>query len=87
MYNVKDNIVSLATTPGRSALNVVRCSGPGSLNLYFKLTKTKKTATPNCSHLKSVYYNDDILDEMMVTYFKGPKSYTGQDMLEFSMLH
>ena len=39
MYNTKDNIVALATAPGKSAISVVRCSGPGCLDLYLKLFK------------------------------------------------
>ena len=38
MYNVHDNIAALATVPGKSALNVVRCSGSGVLDLYLNLT-------------------------------------------------
>ena len=84
MYNTKDNIVALATTPGKSALNVVRCSGSGCLELYYHLTKLKKPPTPNMSCLKSVYNKDSIIDELMLTFFAAPKSFTGENVLEFS---
>ena len=84
MYNIKDNIVALATAPEKAALSVVRCSGEKSLPLYFSLAKTKKFPRPNYVHLKTLYFNSSVLDQIMVTFFKGPKSYTGQDMIEFS---
>ena len=84
MYNTKDNIVALATTPGKSALNVVRCSGSDCLELYYHLTKLKKPPTPNMSCLKSVYNKDSIIDELMLTFFAAPKSFTGENVLELS---
>ena len=84
MYNTKDNIVALATAPGKSALNVVRCSGVGCLDLYCHLTKLKKTPAPNMSHLKSVYSKGAVIDELMITFFASPKSFTGENILEFS---
>jgi tRNA modification GTPase len=84
VYNTKDNIVALATTPGKSALNVVRCSGSGCLELYYHLTKLKKPPTPNMSCLKSVYNKDSIIDELMLTFFAAPKSFTGENVLELS---
>jgi len=85
VYNVKDNIVAIATVPGKSALNIVRCSGPDVLDLYKHITGIVKPPAPNYTHLKTVYHNSTILDQLMLTYFEGPKSFTGQDMLELSL--
>ena len=84
MYNTQDNIVSLATIPGKAALNVIRCSGKESLALYASLFCKKKHPLPNVISLHSAYYNKQTIDQCMVVYFKGPKSYTGEDMLEIS---
>ena len=84
MYNIQDNIVALSTVPGKSALNVVRCSGPGVVCLYEDLTQSDKSPSPNYAHLKTIYYKKEIVDEVMLTFFAGPKSFTGQDMLELS---
>ena len=84
MYNTSDNIVALATIPGKSALNVVRCSGLNSLLLYKKMFNQTKTPSPNFLHRRSAYFNKQIIDDCMVVFFKGPKSYTGEDMLEIS---
>jgi len=84
VYNIQDNIVALSTVPGKSALNVVRCSGPGVVCLYEDLTQSDKRPNPNYAHLKTIYYKKEIVDEVMLTFFAGPKSFTGQDMLELS---
>ena len=84
MYNTKDNIVALATIPGKSALNIVRCSGKASTELYRSIFNKVRMPKPNFVHLNSAYFNNQIIDECMVTFFKGPKSYTGEDMLEIS---
>ncbi len=84
MYNTSDNIVALATIPGKSALNVVRCSGLNSLLLYKKMFNQTKTPSPNFLHRRSAYFNKQIIDDCMVVFFKGPKSYTGEDMIEIS---
>ena len=85
MYNLKDNIVALATIPGKGALNVVRVSGPNQLSLIFKLLTTKKRLPrPNFSHPHYVYSKKGVVDQCIITYYKGPKSYTGENMLELS---
>lgn len=85
MYNVRDNIVALATVPGKAALNVVRCSGPGVSKLYSKLIKTSTPPRPNYAHLKTIYHQKNPVDQAMVVFFKAPKTFTGQDLLEFSV--
>ena len=84
MYSAQDNIVALATIPGRSALNVIRCSGRSCLLLYKKLFKQKKDPRPNYVHLKTAFFNEKTIDQCMVTFYKNPKSYTGENMLEIS---
>ena len=85
MYNTEDNIVAIATIPGKSALNIIRCSGPGVLGLYEHITGGNKKPAPNYSHLKTIRYNSALVDQLMLTYFKAPKSFSGQDMLELSV--
>ena len=84
MYNTKDNIVALATAPGKSAISVIRSSGPGCLDLYFGFIGTKNPPIPNYTKLQTLYYNGQPVDQAMVSFFRGPKSFTGQDMIEFS---
>ena len=55
MYNTDDNIVALATLPGKSALNVIRLSGERSLECYYALTKSTKQPKPRLANLSSLY--------------------------------
>ena len=84
MYNTRDNIVALATIPGKSALSVIRCSGDSCVLLYKALFKEKKVSVPGFVHLKQAYSKELVIDQCMVTFFRGPKSYTGENMLEIS---
>ena len=56
MYRLNDDIVALATIAGKSALNVVRVSGPSSLGFYKKLTNSKALPRPNYVKLLSLYH-------------------------------
>ena len=84
MYNTRDNIVALATIPGKSALSVIRCSGDSCVLLYKALFKEKKISSPGFVHLKQAYSKGLVIDQCMVTFFRGPRSYTGENMLEIS---
>ena len=87
MYNTDDNIVALATLPGKSALNVIRLSGERSLECYYALTKNTKQPKPRFANLSSLYSasNNQQIDQAITIYFKGPNSFTGEDMLEISV--
>jgi len=84
VYNTRDNIVALATIPGKSALSVIRCSGDSCVLLYKALFKEKKISSPGFVHLKQAYSKGLVIDQCMVTFFRGPRSYTGENMLEIS---
>ena len=84
MYRLNDDIVALATLAGRSALNIVRVSGASSLIFYKKLTKSKKTPRPNYVKLRALYHpaKNQRIDQATVIYYRGPKSFTGEDCIE-----
>jgi len=86
VYNIKDIVVALATIPGKSALNVVRVSGPNLKSLYCKLTLNKSLPKPNYATPQYIFniQTKEKIDYSVITYFKGPRSFTGDDMLEFS---
>ena len=80
-----DTIVALSTPAGRSAIGVVRLSGPASLAILRNLVRQDQFAPePNRVVLKSVSTNDGVLDQCLVTYFQAPHSFTGEDMVEIS---
>jgi tRNA modification GTPase len=80
-----DTIVALSTPPGRSAIGVVRLSGPASLAILRALVRRDQFAPePNRAILKSLLINEGVLDQCLVTYFQAPHSFTGEDMVEIS---
>ena len=87
MYKLDDDIVALATIPGKSALNVIRVSGQTTKKLYIKITGQTGAPRPNYCALKYLfaYKERDPFDRAMVVYYKAPKSFTGEDSLEFSV--
>lgn len=80
-----DTIVALSTPPGRSAIGVVRMSGPASLAILRNLVRQDQFAPgPNRVVLKNLLINEGVLDHCLVTYFQAPHSFTGEDMVEIS---
>ncbi|HKP45535.1 MAG TPA: tRNA uridine-5-carboxymethylaminomethyl(34) synthesis GTPase MnmE [Pyrinomonadaceae bacterium] len=80
-----DTIVAVSTPPGRSAIAVVRLSGPSCLAMLQKLVRDDLfTPEHHRVTLKQLWDDDQILDEALVTYFRAPHSFTGEDMVEIS---
>ena len=86
MYVLHDDIVALATLPGKSALNVIRLSGKNLNNIYKKITKRSRPPKARYVHSSHIYncLTNRKIDFVLITYFKAPKSYTGEDILEIS---
>lgn len=81
-----DTIVALATPPGVGAIGVIRLSGTKAFSVINAIFPSKDLAKQP-SHTLHVGYlkeGDKILDEVVVSLFKGPKSYTGEDVVEIS---
>lgn len=84
-----DNIVALATASGTGAIAVIRVSGPDAITLVDKLFKSIKGKSlaqqkSHTIHLGNIVDGDKILDEALVSIFKGPHSYTGENVVEIS---
>jgi len=82
-----DTIVALATPVGRSGIGVVRLSGPGSLAIAGVLTdRNESVFIPRRSVLAKVIdpVSGETLDEAVITYFKSPRSFTGEDVIELA---
>ena len=82
-----DTIVALSTPPGRSGIGIIRLSGPASLDYTRSLVRNPDFAPePNLVTLKTLRDPDsgDALDQALVTYFKSPHSFTGEDVIELS---
>ncbi|MEY5045501.1 MAG: tRNA uridine-5-carboxymethylaminomethyl(34) synthesis GTPase MnmE [Bacteroidota bacterium] len=81
-----DIIVALATPQGVGAIGVIRLSGKGSIDLVDQLFVSKKLVDQPANTLHVGLLMDDgvKLDEVVVSLFKGPRSYTGEDVVEIS---
>lgn len=85
--SVPDTIVALSTPSGRSGIGVIRLSGPASLDITRILINDENfSPEPNKVFLKSLrdLETKDALDQSLVTYFKAPHSFTGEDIIELS---
>lgn len=80
-----DTIFALATPPGRGALALIRLSGPHVASALLALCG--KTFAPRVATLTKLTdpVSGDVLDQGLVTYFKGPASFTGEDVCELSL--
>lgn len=82
-------IYALSTAPGRAAIAVIRISGPACTAIYAALCPSKKLPVPRYAAVRSLYVPhssstiNNLLDSnALVLYFPGPKTVTGEDVLE-----
>jgi tRNA modification GTPase len=90
-FNPADTIVALATAPGSAAIALIRLSGKDSVMIadkFFYSKSLKKRSLLNSSgrtvHFGTIVSDGLIIDEVLVTVFRAPHSYTGQDSVEIS---
>ena len=87
--NHNDIICAISTAPGMGAIAVVRLSGKGSIDLVdsiFQSPNNKKLANqkPYTVHFGRIMDNQAILDEVLVTLFHAPHSFTGEESVEIA---
>ena len=81
-----DVIVACSSGEVRCAISIIRVSGTNFLNLlnsFFSIDLTR--ITPRFATFCKLMHKEEILDEVVLTYFKGPNSYNGEDILEISV--
>ncbi len=89
MKGANDTIIALATAQGAGAIAVLRLSGEQAIDLvdsFFKpRSKTPISAADSHTiHLGDLYEEDKLLDEVLVSVFRAPRSYTGENVVEIS---
>jgi tRNA modification GTPase len=82
-------ICALSTPPGSGAIAVIRLSGEGSIEMadtvFFSPSGKRLThCPPNTVVYGEIRSGDEVLDEVLVTLFRSPHSFTGEDTVEFS---
>lgn len=81
-----DTIVAVATAPGLGAIAVIRLSGPGTYAISNSLFPAKDLTqqASHTLHFGSIVSEGRMIDEVVVSLYKGPGSYTGEDVIEIS---
>lgn len=84
---MNDIITALATPPGVGGIAVIRLSGKNSAELVDICFKGKikiASAEPYTIHYGKIYDDENLIDTILVSVFKEPNSYTGEDSIEIS---
>ena len=87
---VPDTICAIATPPGHGAIAIIRVSGPGALTACEEIFRPRKKglkitrAATHTIHFGEIRDQEHILDEVLVSIFREPHSYTGENAVEIS---
>jgi tRNA modification GTPase len=86
MSHSTDTIVAISTPPGQGALGMIRLSGEQAIELVNGLFKGKdlRQQAANTVHYGRFMKGEEVLDEVVVTLFRGPRSFTREDTVELS---
>jgi tRNA modification GTPase len=78
-----ETIAALATAPGRGAVAIVRVSGPGARAVAERVFRSRRPLRPRVATRGTVVAPDGgTIDQGLALWFAGPRSYTGEDVLE-----
>ncbi len=87
----KDTIAALSTPQGAGAIAVIRLSGENAISIVEKIAKTKNlkpkqlaNRNSHTAHFALLAENEVIIDEVVITLFKAPNSYTGEEIVEIA---
>lgn len=82
-----DTIVAISTAVGNSGIGIIRMSGEESFDIIKKIFKTyskEVNIKPNTINYGHIVDNDNIIDEVLVSFFVAPKSFTTENMCEIN---
>ncbi|MFC4262340.1 tRNA uridine-5-carboxymethylaminomethyl(34) synthesis GTPase MnmE [Ferruginibacter yonginensis] len=81
-----ETIVAIATAPGVGAIAVIRISGAKAFDIVNSLFPSKNlhSQPSHTLHVGFLKDDDQLIDEVVLALFKGPKSFTGEDTIEIS---
>ena len=83
---MEDTIVAIATTIGESSINVIRISGKDSINIANKIfSKDISNVRSHTVHYGFIMEEKEKIDEVFLSVFRAPKSFTTEDIVEISV--
>ena len=80
---LNDTICAISTSLKEAAISIIRLSGDEAFDIIKKISDVKDIK-PNTIVYTHIYENNEVLDEVLVSFFKNPKSYTREDMVEIN---
>jgi tRNA modification GTPase len=83
---MQDTICAISTPAGVGAIALVRISGNNAWNAvkHCFITQNEKKIIPKMTYFGEFYDKETVLDQIIITYFKSPYSFTGENMVEIS---
>lgn len=86
MHHIDDTICALSTPSGSGALGVIRISGREAINICHFLFKGRNLEVQDGQTLHYGQFSDEegVIDDVMLSLFRGPRSFTGEDTVEIS---
>ena len=86
---IDDTIAAIATAPGEGGIGIIRISGEKSLQVAENIFKSVTGKLIKDYNTRTLIYgtvvdSEKVIDEALVAYMKGPKSYTGEDVIEIN---
>ena len=89
MSFIRDTIVGIATAMNDSGIGIIRLSGDDSIEIINRLYRSKGKAClcdyeSHTIHYGFLYDGDELIDEVMVSIFRSPRSYTTEDIVEIN---
>lgn len=82
--STSSTIAAISTGLTNSGISIIRISGSDSLNIINKIFKTSNEIAPNKIVFGKIIKNGEVMDNVLVSYFKAPRSYTGEDICEIN---
>lgn len=86
MEYFRDTIAAISTPTGTGAIHIIRLSGEDAFEIVNTLLRNRdiKRSAARKAIFTKLYHNSELLDEVVLTKFESPGSYTGEDMVEIS---
>lgn len=84
-YNTTDTIAALSTPPGMGALAIIRISGTEALSILSSIFNKDLTKVAGYTiHFGNIKDGEEIIDEVLVSVFRAPRSFTGEESAEIT---
>lgn len=77
-------IAAIGTALSNSGISIIRISGKDSLNIVKKIFKSGNNLRKNSIVFGKIIYDNEFIDNVLVSYFQAPHSYTGEDVCEIN---